>query len=78
MELKLTLALEIFKTLNVLNPRCMQDLFCIHAGTYLGSSTPRRPSNIAVVGTITNTDGTKSLRSLGPHIWNSLPEYIKA
>ena len=56
----------------------MQDLFCIHAGTYLASSTPRRPSNIAVVGTITNTDGTNSLRSLGPHIWNSLPEYIKA
>ena len=78
MELKLTLALDIFKTLNVLNPRCMQDLFCIHAGPYLGCSTPRRPNNIAVVETIANTDGTKSLRSLGPHIWNSLPEYIKA
>ena len=77
MELKLTLALEIFKTLNVLNPRCKQDLLYIHAGPYLGSSTPRRPNNIVVVGTITNTDGTKSLRSLGSHIWNSLPEYIK-
>ena len=78
MELKLTLALEIFKTLNVLNPRCMQDLFYIHARLYLGSSSPRRPNNIAVVGTITNTDGTKNHRSLGPQIWNSLQEYIKA
>ena len=42
MELKRyrTLALEIFKTLNVLNPTNMQDLF------YLGSSTARRPNNI--------------------------------
>ena len=64
MELKLTLALEIFKTLNILNPRCMQDLFYVHAGPYLGSSYPGGPNNIAVVGTITNTDGTRSLRSL--------------
>ena len=67
-----TLALEIFKTLNDLNPTYMQDLF------YLRSSSARRPNNIAVVRTNTNTYGTKSLRSLGPQIWNSLPEPIKA
>ena len=67
-----TLALEIFKTLNVSNPTYMQDLF------YLGFSSARRPNNIAVVRTNTNTYGTKSLRSLGPRIWNSLPEQIKA
>ena len=78
MELKLTMALEVFKTLNILNPRCMHDLSYIHARPYLGSSSPRRPNNIAVLGTITSTDGTKSLRSLGSQIWNSLPEYIKA
>ena len=74
MELKRyrTLALEIFKTLNVLNPTYMQDLF------YLRSSSARRPNNIAAVRTNTNTYGTKSLRSLGPQIWNSLPEHIKA
>ena len=53
-------------------------LFYIHAGPYLGSSSPRWPNNIAVVGTIWNTDGMKSLRSLGTQIWNSLPECIKA
>ena len=59
------LALEIFKTLNDLNP------------TYRSSSA-RRPNNVAVVRTNRNTYGTKSLRSLGPQIWNSLLEHIKA
>ena len=74
MELKRyrTLALETFKTLNVLNPMYMQDLF------YLCSSSVRRPHNIAVVRKNTKTFGTKSLRSLGLQIWNSLPEHIKA
>ena len=74
MELKhyRILALEIFKTLNVLNPTYIQDLL------YLRSSSAGRPNNIAVVKTNTNTYGTKSLRSLGPQIWNSLPDYIKA
>ena len=67
-----TLALEIFKTLNDLNPTYMQDLF------YLCSSSIRWPNNIAVVRTNTNMYGTKSLRSLGLQIWNSLPEHIKA
>ena len=73
MELKRyrTLALEIFKTLNVLNSTYMQDLF------YLRYSSARRPNNIAVVRTNTNTYGRKSLRSLGPRVWNSLPEHIK-
>ena len=58
MELKRyrTLALEIFKTVNVLNPTYMQHLF------YLRSSSARRPSNIAVVRTNTNAYETKSLR----------------
>ena len=62
MELKRypTLALEVFKTPNVLNPTYMQDLF------YLRTSSARRPSNIAVVRTNKNMYGTKSLRSLGP------------
>ena len=74
MELKRyrTLVLEIFKTINVLNPTYMQDLF------YLRSSSTRRLNTIAIVRANINTYGTKSLRSLGPQIWNSLPEHIKA
>ena len=67
-----TQALEIFEILSNLNPTYMQDLFCLR------SSTARRPNDIAVVRTNTNTHGTKSLRSLGPQVWNSLPEPIKA
>ena len=73
MELKRyqTLVLEIFKTLNILNPTYRQGLF------YLISSFERQPNNTAVVRINTNTCGTKSLRSLGPQIWNFLPEHIK-
>ena len=51
MELKRyrTLALEIFKRLNVLNPTHKQDFFCLH------SLSARRPNNITVVRTNTNT-----------------------
>ena len=66
-SMELTIALEVFKNLNVLNPTYMQDLF------YLRSSSARRPNNIAVGRTNTNRNGTKSFRSLGPQIWNSLP-----
>ena len=59
--------LEVFKTLKFLNSTYMEDLI------YLRSSFVRRPNNIAVVKTNTNTYGKKSLRSLGPQIWNSLP-----
>ena len=74
MELKRyrTLELEIFKTIKVLNPTYIQELF------YLCSSSARRPNNIAVVRTNINTYGMKSLRSLGPQIWNPLPEHIKS
>ena len=74
MELKRyrTMALEIFKTLNILNSTYMQDLF------HLRSISARRSNNIAVIRTNTNTYGTKGLRSLGPQIWNSLPEHAIA
>ena len=59
------------RRVNVLNPTYMQDLF------YLRFSSGRS-NNIAVVRKNTNTYGTKSLKSLRPQIWNSLPEHIKA
>ena len=67
-----TLELEVFKIINILNPTYMQDLF------YLHSSSTIRPNNLAFVRTNTYTYGMKSLRSMGPQIWNSLPELIKA
>ena len=66
------LAIEIFKTLNSFNPSYMKDIF-----------TPKsicriHPNNIAVKCHQTARYGDKSLRCLGPKIWNSLPENIKA
>ena len=66
-----TLALEIFKALNVLNPKYMQDLL------YLRFSSAGQPNNIANVRKNTNTCETQNLRSPGPQIWNSIPEHIK-
>ena len=65
------LALEIFKTLNNLNPECMKEIF------YETTNLTHRPFNIKVNQNNTTKYGNKSLRSLGPHIWNSLPKQIK-
>ena len=64
-----SLALEIFKTLNDLNSTYLQDFF------YLCFSSARQANNIKVVRTNTDTYRTKSLKSLGPQIWNSLPKH---
>ena len=73
MEVKLlrNLALEIFKTLNHLNPEYMKKIF------YKTTNLTHRPFNIKVNQNNTTKYGNKSLRSLGPHIWNSLPKQIK-
>ena len=66
------LAIEIFKTVNNLNPNYVKDIF-----------TPKlhpkvRPNDILVKHHNTMTYGTKSLKTLGPKIWNQLPEDIKS
>ena len=66
------LATEIFKTVNNLNPSFMKDIFTSKENAKV------RPNNI--VSTIHNsaTYGDKSLMTLGPKIWNALPENIKS
>ena len=67
-----TLALEIFKTVNNLNPDFMKDIF------YYSPYNTHRKYDIFVYSRNTSSFGDKSLRALGPHIWNSLPESIKS
>ena len=67
-----TLALEIFKTVNNLNPDFMKDIF------YYSPYNTHRKYDIFVYSRDTSSFGDKSLRALGPHIWNSLPESIKS
>ena len=65
------LALEKLKTLNNLSPEYMKGIF------YETTNLTHRPFNIKVNQNNTTKYGNKSLRSLVPHIWNSLPKQIK-
>ena len=66
-----TLALETFKTLNDVNPAFMKNRFAKR------EVPKRRKNNLEIPNRNTVKYGDKSIRSLGPHIWNGLPEEIK-
>ena len=66
-----TLGLEVFKTLNNLNPAFIEEIF--HRTKWL----THRQNNIKVNVHKTAKYDDKSLRTLGAHIWNSLPEHTK-
>ena len=68
------LANEIFKTLNNLNPAYMKDIFVRNNR----SENSRRPNDLSKPSVQGCTYGSNSLRSLGPNIWNSLPEDFKS
>ena len=65
------LAIEVFKTLESLNPDFMHTYF------KKGSHSARRKIYVVVNRAKTTTFGEKSLRALGPKIWNSLPGDVK-
>ena len=67
-----TLGLDAFKTLNNLNPAFMEEIF--HRTKWL----THRPNNILVYVHKTVKYGDKSLGTLGPYIWNSIQEHMKA
>ena len=66
------LIIEIFKTLNKLNPEFMNDIFhhCLNIR--------HKKYNLHVHSRNTTKFGNNSLRALGAHTWNSLPENIKS
>ena len=64
------LALEIFKTVNNLNPYYMKEIFC------KTRNLTHRPLDVNFNQNNTKY-GSNSLWSLGPNIWNSLPSEIK-
>ena len=66
------LALEIFKTLNDLNPSFMKEIW------HFSVDKTHRKNNLFVHTRNTSNHGDKSLKILGPHMWNSLPESIKS
>ena len=66
-----TLALEVFKTLNNVNPEWVKEIF--HKTAF----STQRLLNLEVKENHITKYGNKSLRCLGPHIWNSPPNQIK-
>ena len=66
-----TMALEIFKSLDDLNPLLMKELFNKR------NNVNRRKNDLIIHPRNTVTFGSNSSRSLGRHIWNALPENIK-
>ena len=66
-----TLATEVFKTINNLNPDYMKEIFI--------TNVKRSGSNkLYVQSHQAKTYGEKSLKTLGPKIWNDLPENIRS
>ena len=64
--------LEIFKTINDVNPISMKSIFSAKL------NAKERPNNILVKARKSVTFGDKSFATLGPKIWNALPQNIKA
>ena len=65
------LALEVFRSVNKLNPVCMQSLFEKNVNPKRYKDDLKVPIRNSV------TFGDKSVRVLGPHIWNMLPAELK-
>ena len=67
------LGLEVFNTLsNLKNPVFMEEIF------FRKKWLAYRPNNIQVNVYKTAKYDDKSLRTLSPHIWNSIPKHKKA
>ena len=66
------LATEIFKTFTNLNPSFMKNILTSKENAIV------HPNNILVKSHNSATYGNKSLMTLGPKIWNALPQKIKS
>ena len=71
-----TLCIEVYKTLSDLNPEFMKNIFKLRE-----TIRPVREAykmNLEIPRINQATFGTRSLRILGPKIWNSLPLHVKS
>lgn len=71
------LTIEIFKTLNDLNPNYMKDIFTKNENPYNLRNNLRHENDLLNQDFKAFTYGECSLRVLGPKIWNSLPTEFK-
>ena len=66
-----TLAIEIFKTINDLNPPFMKEIFTKN------TNSQRNGTTLMVKLQNSKKYGQDTLRALGPKIWNKLPTHLK-
>ena len=64
--------MEIFKTINDLNPSFMKEIFTMN------TNSGRNGTKLLVKTQNTKRYGSNTLRALGPKIWNDLPNNIRA
>ena len=76
LRIKRKLCIEIYKTLNNLNPSFMKELFVVRKTNRLPRIQYKLNLEIPNVNQV--TFGEKSLRKYAPRIWNSLPFDIKS
>ena len=71
-----SLCIEIFKTLNDINPSFIKDIFKLRMTNRL--TREKHKLNLEIPKSNQVRFGTKSLRYLDPKVWNSLPYHIKS
>ena len=71
------LAIEIFKTLNNLNPVYMKDIFIKNENPRVLRNNERHANDLKIPSYNGFTYGECSLKTLGPNIWNALPTELK-
>ena len=71
-----TLAIEIYKTINDINPSYMKNLFKVRETNRLVREPYKH--NLEIQSYNQASFGRKSLKTLGPKVWNSLPFHIKS
>ena len=69
-----TLCIEIFKTIKNLNPPFMQSIFFSRTS----KNPSRNPNNFSHFRPNQVTFGSKSLKAIGPQIWNCFPNELKS
>ena len=71
-----SLCIEIYKTLNDLNPTIMNEIFCLKETNQ--PVCEKNKLNLVNPNYNQVNFGRKSLRVFGPKIWNNLPYHIKS
>ena len=71
-----SLCIKIFKTLSDINPSFIKDIFKLRMTNRLTGE--KYKLNLEIPKSNQVRFGTKSLRYLGPKVWNSLPYHIKS